>query len=221
MPLPAPLADTLFHLSPAAPIVVLAMLIAVPVVVVTVLVVSVAVTVPPPVALKPVWDPVVSDRAPVKLIVAPVLLVREMPLPVSVMVLEKATVSLVRLATATELPKLLVIGIPTVTLPLPPLRLKAVPEAPAGSVICPDETEKAVLPTPPKALTSETPVVAELRLRRKFSARVTEALLTSSAGPPLLSRLPNPALTVILKPVPAPAFRAPVLLTSNPVPALL
>src|ERR1700720_396041 len=214
-------ADTLFHLSPAAPIVVLATLTAVPVVVVTVLVVFVAVTVPPPVAVKPGLAPVDRVSAPVKLIVAPVLLDSEMPLPVSLTVLDRVTVSPVRLDTATELPEVLVIGIPRVTLPLPPLTLKAVPEAPPDSVIEPEETEKAVLPTPPKALTSDTPVVVELVLVSELSGRVTEAPLTSSAGPPTLAIVPTPAPTVIRKPVPAPAFRAPVLLTSRPVPALL
>src|SRR3954468_3277516 len=133
-PLAVP-AEMLRNFRPLAPIVVFATLRAVPVVVVKVLVVSVAVTVPPPVAVKAGLAPVLAVMAPVKLIVAPVLLVNEMPLPLSLIAPEKLTVSLVRLATAIALPDVLVIGIPRVTLPLPPLMFTAVPEAPAGSEI--------------------------------------------------------------------------------------
>ena len=80
MPLVAPLDEMLLNFRPLAPMVVFATLSAVAVVVVRVLVVSVAVTVPPPVAVKAGLAPVDTVSAPVKLIVAPVLLVSEMPL---------------------------------------------------------------------------------------------------------------------------------------------
>src|SRR3954470_1494540 len=76
IPFAPPLAEILRNFSPEAPIVVFATLRAVPVVVVRVLVVSVADTVPPPVALKAVLEPVLSVSVPVKSIVDPVLLVR-------------------------------------------------------------------------------------------------------------------------------------------------
>src|SRR5437588_12213880 len=81
MPFAAPLELTLKNFTPPAPIVVLAMLTAVPVVVTAVLEVFVAVTVPPPVALNAVFDPVESVRLPEKLMVAPVFVVGEMPVP--------------------------------------------------------------------------------------------------------------------------------------------
>src|SRR6478672_4446267 len=80
-PLAAVPAAMLLNFSPPAPIVVFATLSAVPVVVVNVLVVSVVVTVPPPVATKAGLAPVLSVRAPVKLIVEPVLPVNETPVP--------------------------------------------------------------------------------------------------------------------------------------------
>src|SRR5260221_5493220 len=81
MRLAAPLELTLRNFTPAPPIVVLLMLTPVPVVVTIVLAVFEAVTVPPPVALKAVLEPVERVRLPEKLIVAPVLLVSEMPVP--------------------------------------------------------------------------------------------------------------------------------------------
>ena len=91
MPFGAPLAEMLRNVRPLAPIVVLATLSAVPVVVVIVLTRAPAaglhgfssqtLTVPPPVAVKAALAPVDSSRPPEKVIVAPVLLVSEMPLP--------------------------------------------------------------------------------------------------------------------------------------------
>src|SRR3954466_870028 len=224
MPLAGPLAavpaEMLRNFRPEAPIVVFATFRAVAVVVVRVLVVSVAVTVPPPVAVKAGLAPVLAVMAPVKLIVAPPLLVNEIPLPVSLMVFEKLTVSEERPVTTTELPEVLVIGIPRVMLPLPPLMLTAVPEAPAGSVIWPLLAESAVLPTPPKALTSDRPVVVELMLRRNArDGRLIEALLMSIAGPPFESKVEVPEATRTR--VPVDAVRAPVPVTTRPEPASL
>ena len=81
MPLAAPLELTLRNLTPPAPIVVFAMLMAVPVVVTAVLDAFVAVTVPPPVALKALFEPVERVRLPEKLMNAPVLPVSAMPVP--------------------------------------------------------------------------------------------------------------------------------------------
>ena len=80
---------------PLAPMVVLATFSAVPVVVASVLAAPVTLTVPPPVAVKAATVPVESWTPPVRLMVAPVLLVRLMPSPVppvSVMGPEMATV---------------------------------------------------------------------------------------------------------------------------------
>ena len=80
VPAPVP-ALMLWNLRSATPMVVLATLSAVPDVVVMVLVVAVDDTVPPPVALKPVFAAVERVNTPVKLIVDPVLVVRSTPLP--------------------------------------------------------------------------------------------------------------------------------------------
>src|SRR3954466_890733 len=80
-PLAAVPAEMLRNFRPEAPIVVFATLSAVPVVVVSVLVVLVAVTVPPPVATKAGFEPVLRVRVPVKPIVEPVLLVSATPVP--------------------------------------------------------------------------------------------------------------------------------------------
>jgi hypothetical protein len=86
MPLAAPFAEMLRNLRPEAPIVAFATLSAVPAVVVNVLAVFVADTVPPPVALKAAFVPVLSVKAPVKEIVEPVLLVRSTPFPLFVVI---------------------------------------------------------------------------------------------------------------------------------------
>jgi hypothetical protein len=80
-PVPGVPAEMLRNFRPDAPIVVLATLSAVPVELVSVLAVSDALTVPPPVALKAVVPPELSDSVPVKESVEPVLLVRSTPLP--------------------------------------------------------------------------------------------------------------------------------------------
>src|SRR5436305_14593852 len=98
-------AETLFHLIPEAPIVVLATLIALPVVVTSVLAVLVAVTVPPPVAVKASLAPVERVIWPEKLIVAPVLLFRKMPWPLPLIVLVKDLVPPVVLVTETARPE--------------------------------------------------------------------------------------------------------------------
>src|SRR5215813_6819749 len=86
MPLDAPFDEMLRNVRPLAPMVVLATFNAVPVVVVSVLTMvvlfCVAATVPPPVAVKAAFTLVVSAMPPVKVIVAPVLLFRMMPVPV-------------------------------------------------------------------------------------------------------------------------------------------
>ena len=121
---------------PPAPIVVLATLSAVAVVVASVLALPVTLTVPPPVAVNAGFAPVLAVTPPEKLIVAPVFEVSEMPLPfVSLTEPVNDTVSPVRPVTTTELPEVLVIGMPSVMLPLPLLTLTAVPEAPTGSAI--------------------------------------------------------------------------------------
>src|SRR5262245_22367079 len=83
MPLTPPLAEILRKVKPLAPIVVFATFSAVPVGVVSVLTIvvlfCVTLTVPPPVAVKAGFAPVLSATPPVKLIVAPVLLVRLTP----------------------------------------------------------------------------------------------------------------------------------------------
>jgi hypothetical protein len=65
--------------TPAAPIVVLAMFTLVPLVVVIVLVVAVADTVPPPVAVKAGFVVVLNDKPPVKSMVDPVFAFRKIP----------------------------------------------------------------------------------------------------------------------------------------------
>ena len=82
-----PVTEILRNVRPLAPIVVLATLSAVPVVVVNVLTIlvlfCVALTVPPPVAVKAALAPVLKFNPAVKLIVAPVFVVRVMPVPES------------------------------------------------------------------------------------------------------------------------------------------
>src|SRR5436190_22846392 len=87
MPLAGPLAGvpTLidWNFRPDAPMVVLTTFNAMPAVVVaSVLVVADEETVPAPVAVKASFVPVLRVMAPLKLIVAPVLLLRKMPVPV-------------------------------------------------------------------------------------------------------------------------------------------
>src|SRR5688572_7620918 len=89
---------------------------AVPVVVASELVEPVTLTVPPPVAVKAGLAPVTRRTAPlVKLIVAPVLLVSEIPVPppvIAVTVPLKATVPPVRFLTSTVRPPELLIEPP-------------------------------------------------------------------------------------------------------------
>ena len=85
MPLVAPLAEMLRNVSPLAPIVVLATLSAVAVVVVMVLPLPVALIVPPPVAEKPAFVPVLIVSVPLRLIVALVLPLSVIPEPLSLM----------------------------------------------------------------------------------------------------------------------------------------
>src|SRR5204862_3770894 len=97
-----------------APIVVFSTSSAVPVDVASVLTIVVlfwvALTVPPPVALKAVLLPAVERlRPPVKLIVAPVLVWRLMPRPLSVIAPLKAIVPAVWLVTSTERPAAVVL----------------------------------------------------------------------------------------------------------------
>src|SRR5438270_3217832 len=77
--------EMLRKVRPAAPMVVLATLRAVPAVVESVLTIEelfcVAVTVPPPVAVKESFAPVVRLRPPVKLMIAVLLLFRKTPVP--------------------------------------------------------------------------------------------------------------------------------------------
>src|ERR1039458_5178840 len=105
-------ADTLLNFRFAAPMAVLSTLMAVPVVVTIVLVVSVALTVPPPMAVKASLEPVLSVIGPLKLIVAPVLLVRRTPV-------DPAPVTLIGEAESKEIvpPVLLTMEMP-VPLPL-------------------------------------------------------------------------------------------------------
>ena len=62
----------------------------------------VALTVPPPVAMKAGFAPVLTARPPVKVMVDPVLLVSRTPAPVSVIAPLKVAVPPVRLVTSTE-----------------------------------------------------------------------------------------------------------------------
>ena len=55
-------------------------------------------------------------------------------------------------------------------------------------------------------------------LRRKLSGRETEALLTSTAGPPVASKVETPAPTVTRVPVPAPVLTAPAPVMRTPAP---
>src|SRR5215813_6735350 len=83
MPFVPPFAETLLNVTPLAPIVVFDTFRAAAVVVASVLTMDVlfwvTLTVPPPVAVNAALAPVLSARPPVKLIVAPVLLVRLTP----------------------------------------------------------------------------------------------------------------------------------------------
>ena len=74
-----------------------------------VLVVSVTRTVPPPVAVKASLAPVVSVRVPEKEIGRPVLALRKMPVPVSVIAPVKVTGRRCGSGSTTERPEVLVI----------------------------------------------------------------------------------------------------------------
>jgi hypothetical protein len=106
IPVAAPLDEILRKVRPLAPMVVLATFSAVAVAVVRVLTMLVlfwvAVTVPPPVALKAVFVPVLALIPPLKLIVAPLLLVKVIPVSVSVTPPLKVTLPPVLLPTFTE-----------------------------------------------------------------------------------------------------------------------
>jgi len=94
---------------------------AIPVVVDRVLVAPVTLTVPPAVAVKAALPPVAAASPPLKLIVAPVLLARSTPVPLSATAPTSPTVPPVRLWIETEWPPPdVVMGAPTVKMPLPP-----------------------------------------------------------------------------------------------------
>ena len=132
MPLVPPLAEMLRKFKPLAPMFVFATVSAVPVVVVRVLAEPVTFTVPPPVAVKAEFVLVLEVMPPVKLRVAPVLLVSEMPvLPeLSVIRLLKVTVPAVLPVMFTERPALLVMTLPMLTVAVPPLMKTSFPETP-------------------------------------------------------------------------------------------
>ena len=104
MPLAAPFEETLRKVSPVAPMVVLATLSAVPVVVASVFAEPVTLTVPPPVALNALLAPALAVTPPVTLIVVPVLELRLMPVPVSVIAPLRAIVPPVCPLTSSERP---------------------------------------------------------------------------------------------------------------------
>src|SRR5438105_1154598 len=100
--------EILRKVNPAAPMVVLVTFKAVPAVVERVLTMlvlfCVAVTVPPPVAAKESFAPVLRLSPAVKLMALPLLLVSEIPVPVSLIAPVKLTVPPVLVVTATERP---------------------------------------------------------------------------------------------------------------------
>jgi hypothetical protein len=106
MPLEAPLEAMLRNVMSLTPIVVFTTLSAIPEVVVITFP-PVTLIVPPPVALKAPFVPVLSDMPPEKLIVAPVLLVRVMPVPVSVIAPLNVALPPVLLVISTESPEVL------------------------------------------------------------------------------------------------------------------
>ena len=134
---------------PAAPICVFSTRSAVPLttdsVFTIVVLFCVAVTVPPPVAVNASLFPVASAMPPVKAMLAPVLLLRRMPVPVSVIGPEKFTVPPVRFCTSTECPAVLAMVAPMLIVPAPPfttarLTVSPLTETPSTSVIVPFST---------------------------------------------------------------------------------
>ena len=128
MPLSAPFEEMLWKVRPGAPIVVLATFRAVPEVVVSVFAAPVTATVPPPVAANAAFAPVLAVTPPVKETVAPVLELRAMPVPASLIGPLKAVVPPVRFATETESPPTRHVAA-TVMLPVPPSRRMPSPPA--------------------------------------------------------------------------------------------
>src|SRR5262249_2604728 len=104
-----PFEEMLWNVRPLAPIVVFATLSAVPVVVESVFPLAVALTVPPPVALKALFAPVLAGTPPLKLIGLPVLVARLIPKRLSLIAPVKATVPAVWLVTSTDRPALVVV----------------------------------------------------------------------------------------------------------------
>lgn len=106
MPVGAPLAEMLRKVMSLAPIVVFATTNALAVVVV-IMFVPVTLSVPPPVAFKAMFAPVLSVMPPEKVFVEPVLLVRVIPVPVSVSAPVNVALPPVLLVISTESPEVL------------------------------------------------------------------------------------------------------------------
>lgn len=155
MPFAPPLALTLRKVTPLAPMIMLRMLIPVPVVVVAVLIPVWTLSVPPPVAVKAALAPVFRVKLPVKVSVAPVLFVKEIPVPGAMLLMAplKVTVPPVLLWTLTALAVLLVIVPPKLKLAVPPLMTTASPDAPVAApaeiVIFPLTLVRLMLFVPP------------------------------------------------------------------------
>ena len=215
-----PLCATLWNVTLLLPMVVLAILTAVPLVVVIVFV-PVTFTVPLPVAVNAGLAPVESVSAPLKLIVVPVLLVSEMPvlLPVLLIAPVNVFVSPVLPDAETNCPPLLSLIVPLyVTVALFVLITKSVPVASVIELPAPAEKTEAVVPS--LMPVSNTPVVELFALVRVANGRLMVAFVIATAGPALALIVPTPAAIVMRKPVPAPVLTAPEPVTSSPAPVL-
>lgn len=192
MPLEAPLAEIDLNVRPLAPIVVLATLSAVAVVVVRVLVVSVAVMVPPPVAVNAGLEPVDSAMAPVRLIVAPELLVRLIPVLVVGLVAliwpEMVVVPPVRPLTLSAWPLGSVIGAAKLIVPLPPpVRLSASPPALETAASAPTVSVLIAVPVMPAPV---VPLIVSPRIVLPWPSVIpVPAEPSVGAVPPVLGRL--------------------------------
>src|SRR5919197_1916760 len=192
IPFAPPVEEIFLKLRPLAPIVVFAPLGAGPapgVVPPIVLLEPVTFTVPPPVAEK--FAAELSVRPPVKLIVAPPLPLRLMPVPLSLIEPLKATVPPLRPETVTESPVLPVIGEAMLMFPL------AAPDRSTPSPPALEMFTAFVVPT--VAVVTDTPLIASPLVPEMFRpwtstplARPTpvpEAFVTTGLLPPAATRL--------------------------------
>src|ERR671929_1020316 len=191
MPFTAPFVSMLRKLSPLEPMVVLSTRSVVPVVDASVLAEPVTFTVPPPVASNALLVPVLAVTPPVRLMVAPVLPLRLMPVPLSLIAPLKATVPLLRPATETEWPALPVIGEAMLMFP---------PAAPDRSTPSPPALEMfTAFVVPTVAVVTATPLIASPLVPEMFRpwtstplARPTpvpDAFVTTGLLPPAATRL--------------------------------